>query len=104
MMPSSRSAIYSIKPTLKIVPQDGIIPISPEADSAGPMAKSALDVADLLDILVDPSATKIPEGGYRSAITGSWGDLRIGVLEPRDWMSPPRIVKYEKSATDQMVC
>lgn len=80
-MPSDRSALYTIKPTVKLISQDGLIPISPDADSAGPMTKSVLDLASLLDILVDPSKTTTPEGGYKSAITSSWDNLSVGVLE-----------------------
>ena len=66
IMPSDRSALYTIKPTLKIVPQDGIIPTTLEADSAGPMTKSVLDLADLLGVIADPSKATIPKGGYKS--------------------------------------
>jgi len=62
MIPSDRAALYTIKPTVKLVPQGGIIPVTHEADSAGPMTKSVQDLADLLGVLVDPSQTKIPEG------------------------------------------
>ncbi|KAL6802226.1 amidase family protein [Trichoderma sp. SZMC 28012] len=103
IMPSDRSALYTIKPTVKVVSQTGIIPITLELDSAGPMAKSALDLANLLQILVDPSKTTIPEGGYKSAATGSWGNIRIGILEPEKWLFDTKLVKYEKQATDQML-
>lgn len=103
IMPSDRSALYTIKPTLKIVPQDGIIPVTREADMAGPMAKSVLDLAIVLDAIVDPSKTTVPEGGYQSAVTGDWGDIRIGFVEPEQWLFPHKIVKYEKEASDQMV-
>ncbi|KAK0717600.1 amidase family protein [Lasiosphaeria miniovina] len=102
IMPSDRSALYTIKPTLKIVPQEGIIPVTPEADSAGPMTKSVLDLANLLDAIADPRKTTITEGGYKSAVTGKWGDIRIGVLEPENWLFPTKIVKYEKQASEQM--
>lgn len=103
IMPSDRAALYTIKPTVKLVPQDGIIPVSKEADSAGPMTKSVKDLADLLDVLVDPSQTTVPEDGYRSAVTGSWGDIRIGVVEPEKWLFPHEVEKFEQEATDQMV-
>ncbi|KAH0524975.1 hypothetical protein TsFJ059_007409 [Trichoderma semiorbis] len=103
IMPSDRSALYTIKPTVKIVSQTGIIPITLELDSAGPMAKSALDLANLLQILVDPSKTTIPEGGYKSAATGSWDNIRIGILEPEKWLFDTKLVKYENQATDQML-
>ncbi|CAO2654984.1 Nn.00g117170.m01.CDS01 [Neocucurbitaria sp. VM-36] len=102
MIPSDRASLYTIKPTIKLVPQDGIIPVTHEADSAGPMAKSVQDLADLLDVLVDPSQTSVPEGGYRAAVTGYWGDIRIGVLDPGKWVLPEEIVKFEKEASEQM--
>ena len=37
------------------------------------------------------------------AVTGKWGDIRIGVLEPDEWSFPTKIVKYEKEASEQMV-
>ncbi|KAJ8132894.1 hypothetical protein O1611_g731 [Lasiodiplodia mahajangana] len=103
IMPSDRAALYTIKPTLKIVPQEGIIPITLEADSAGPMTKSVRDLANLLDVLVDPAKTTVPEGGYQSAVTGTWGDIKIGVVEPDKWLWPEHIVKPEKEASDQML-
>lgn len=102
VMPSDRAALYTIKPTVKIVSQEGIIPISPEADSAGPMAKSVLDLANLLDILVDRDKTNVPLGGYRSAITGTWDHIKIGILEPEKWLTSERFLKYEKRAVAQM--
>ncbi|RFU76890.1 amidase family [Trichoderma arundinaceum] len=103
IMPSDRAALYAMKPTVKIVSQNGIIPITLELDSAGPMAKSALDLANLLDVLVDPSKTTIPTGGYKSAATGSWGDIRIGILEPEKWLFDTKLVKYEEQASEQML-
>ncbi|KAJ5162975.1 Amidase [Penicillium coprophilum] len=102
IMPSDRAALYTIKPTVKLISQDGIIPVSHEADSAGPMAKSVQDLADLLDVLVDSERTNIPEGGYRSVVIGSWGDIRVGVVEPEEWLFSHKVEKYEKQATDQM--
>ena len=90
IMPADRSALYTIKPTIKLIPQDGLIPVSFEADSAGPMTKSVLDLANLLDVLVDPSKTTVPEGGYKSAVTGSWDGIRVGVVEPETWLFPTR--------------
>lgn len=102
-MPSDRAALYTIKPTIKLIPQDGIILVSDEADSAGPMTKSVLDLANLLDVLIDPSKTTVPDGGYKSAVTGEWGDIKIGVVEPEKWLFPTKIVKYEQEASEQMV-
>jgi amidase len=67
------------------------------------MAKTAEDLALLLDILVDPSTTRIPEGGYIASATGSWGTIRVGVLSPGDWYLKDPPLKYVKEAEEQMV-
>lgn len=103
MIPSDRAALYTMKPTLKLVSQTGIVPVTHKADSAGPMTKSVEDLADLLDVLVDPTQTTIPEGGYRAAVTRDWGNVRIGILEPEKWLLPEKIVKLEKEAHEQQV-
>lgn len=103
-MPVDRASLYGLKPTPKIVPQEGIVPVSLENDVAGPMAKSALDLANLFDVLVDPTKTNVPSGGFKSCVTGKWGDIRIGYVDPPEpWMLPESIVKPEKSADEQMV-
>ncbi|KAF1954823.1 amidase family protein [Byssothecium circinans] len=103
IMPADRAALYTLKPTVGLVSQAGLIPVSPLCDSAGPMTKTTRDLADLLDVLIDPSKTKIPEGGYASAATGKWDSIRIGVLNPEDWLHGEQTIKPVKIATEQLV-
>jgi amidase len=84
IVPTDRAALYTLKPTVGIVPQSGIYPVYPRCDAAGPMAKSALDVANILDVIVEPSMTMIPVGGYRSAVTRKWEGIRIGVVRTEE--------------------
>ncbi|KAF2109934.1 amidase signature domain-containing protein [Lophiotrema nucula] len=102
-MPSTRAALYAIKPTIDLVSNDGIIPCSSFLDSAGPMAKCAQDVADLLDALVDKTKTTIPEGGYRTCLIGSFESLKIGTLDPEVWKFSVRVIKPDEGATKQMI-
>ena len=46
--------IVGLKPTLGLVSQQGIIPISHQQDTAGPMGRSVTDVAILLNALKSP--------------------------------------------------
>ena len=46
-----------IKPTVGLTSRAGIIPVSPNQDSVGPMAKSVRDIAHLLNVLVGPDKT-----------------------------------------------
>jgi len=52
--PSAVENIFGLKPTLGLISQDGIVPISHEQDTAGPMARSVTDVAILLGIMQTP--------------------------------------------------
>src|SRR5256712_13418066 len=52
--PSAVENIVGVKPTRGLVSQDGIIPISHEQDTAGPMGRSVTDIALLLGVLQSP--------------------------------------------------
>jgi amidase len=54
--PSGANGIVGIKPTLGLVSRAGVVPISAEQDTAGPMARSVTDAAVLLSVVagVDP--------------------------------------------------
>src|SRR5213595_88583 len=52
--PSAVENIFGLKPTLGLISQDGIVPISHQQDTAGPMARSVTDVAILLGVLQSP--------------------------------------------------
>ena len=103
VLPANRAALYTLKPTVSIISQDGIIPISSFCDSAGPMTKSVADLAVLMDILVDPFRGDVPAGGYISAVTASWEGLKIGTLDPEIWTFPEVVRKREPGADEQMV-
>ena len=52
--PSAVENIFGLKPTLGLISGDGIVPISHQQDTAGPMARSVTDVAILLGIMQSP--------------------------------------------------
>jgi amidase len=54
--PSGANGIVGIKPTLGLVSRSGVVPISAEQDTAGPMARNVTDAAVLLSVVagVDP--------------------------------------------------
>ena len=102
ILPASRAALYTIKPTIGLVSQQGIVPVSAICDSAGPMTKSVIDLANMMDVIVDPATTKIPPGGYASVLTNSWADIRVGVLDIVEWQHPTDIIKPVPEASQQM--
>ena len=52
--PAAVNLVVGLKPTLGLVSQTGIIPISSEQDTAGPMARTVTDIAILLAALQSP--------------------------------------------------
>jgi amidase len=67
------------------------------------MAKDVRDLADMLTVLVDPTKTTVPAGGYASNLNGDWKSLKIGTLDPQIWQYPEGLVKRVPKATQQMV-
>jgi len=63
--PAGANGVVGLKPTLGLVSRTGIIPISAEQDTAGPMARHAVDAALVLEVVsgrddADVATTEIP--------------------------------------------
>ncbi|KAI6082976.1 putative glutamyl-tRNA amidotransferase subunit A [Hypoxylon rubiginosum] len=93
--PAGRAALYTIKPTIGLVPQDGIVPASELFDTAGPMTKSVYDLAVLLDAISDPGVS------FTSNLTSSWEDISVATLDPRVWKFPGTFIKPVPQADEQ---
>ncbi|CAO1601941.1 hypothetical protein XANCAGTX0491_005579 [Xanthoria calcicola] len=102
IMPANRAALYTMKPTIGIVSQQGIVPVSHICDAAGPMTKSVLDLAHLMDIIVDQSKTSIPPKGFAFVMTDTWAEIRVGVLDPAEWKRPDFFTKPYEGTVEQM--
>ena len=102
MVPATRNSVYAMKPTLKLVSQQGICPISKDFDSAGPIARCAYDIAVMMDVIVNPQMRK-GASSYTSHVTGSFEGIRIGVLDPKDWHLDTTMCRPNKSFDDQVV-
>ena len=80
--PSAVENIVGLKPTLGLVSQDGIIPISHQQDSAGPMGRSVTDIAILLGALQSPFGEvighQLPNDYTQFLRRGSLQGARIG--------------------------
>ncbi len=81
--PAASAGIVGLKPTVGLVSQEGIIPISHSQDTAGPMARSVSDVAVMLDVLRSPFGSvrdrRLPRS-YRAVLEpGALRGARIGV-------------------------
>jgi len=80
--PSAVELTVGLKPTLGLVSQDGIIPISHQQDTAGPMGRTVTDVAILLGALQSPFGSVIghslPSNYTQFLSRGALDGARIG--------------------------
>lgn len=81
VFPASKAGLYAMKPSYGSVAADGVFRISRSFDGVGAMAKTAVDLAVLVEsILAEEARTRIPDGGYRSVMNGSWEGVKVGIL------------------------
>ena len=87
--PSSVNGVVGIKPTVGLISRAGIVPISHTQDTAGPMARTVADAAELLDVLTgtDPldaathsSARRTPSSYAEFLAADALRGARIGLL------------------------
>jgi len=80
--PSSANGLVGIKPTVGLVSRSGIVPISHSQDTAGPMARTVADDAELLAVLSGPDPRDPATAQSRGKVTGSYASvLNPGALK-----------------------
>ncbi|HEU4823211.1 MAG TPA: amidase [Nitrososphaeraceae archaeon] len=75
-VPSSLCGIFGLKPTYGRVSKHGVMPLAPSIDHVGPLARSAWDIAAVLQIIagydkLDTSSAKMPVPDYLKEISSS---------------------------------
>jgi amidase len=93
--PASVAGIVGLKPTVGLISGAGIVPISHTQDTAGPMARTVRDAAQLLSAMAEPG-----EGGRRTNYAaGLRGDalkgVRLGVARFIDGFSPQTVQAFD---------
>lgn len=103
--PSTRQSLYTVKPALGSVPNEGIMPVSVHLDVAGPMCTTVQDTADLLTVLMGDNKPDVPLGGYAAAMKGAagWAELRIGALDPETFRYDASLQTPIPEAIEQIV-
>ena len=80
--PASLNGCVGIKPTVGVIPRDGMIPISSSQDSAGPITHTVAQAAILLDVLSNSSqyhAFIEKDHEIRYGFVSSWLTTNLGV-------------------------
>lgn len=73
--PSAMNGIVGFKPSVGVIPQDLIVPISSSQDTAGPMTLTVKDAAILMDAMIG-NGTDYQDTVLQGSLTGK----RIGVM------------------------
>ena len=93
-IPAAYCGVMGMIPTRKRIPTDGIVPLSPTLDVAGPLARSGHDLAQtmacLLGIGLPPTAQ-----------ASEWRGLRVGILPQTDEVEMTPAVHQAWQATQQ---
>ncbi|OAA74652.1 Amidase signature domain protein [Akanthomyces lecanii RCEF 1005] len=93
--PTSRNALYGLKPTVGAQDTTGMYTMTEFYDSPGPMAKSAADVRELAGLLLD----KV----FDSTDMGSWKGLSVGIVDPRLWTMDESMCRQHDGSAENMV-
>lgn len=124
LSPANQNMLAAIKPTLGRISRHGVIPITADQDTAGPMARTVTDAAILLGVLegaaADPNdpatgkCSRVPGGDYtRFLNAGGLKGARIGIpraffydrftppgaKEPRGGLDPAQTKVMEEAIT-----
>jgi amidase len=99
LSPANQNSLVTVKPTVGLISRAGIIPIAHSQDTAGPMTRTVLDSAILLNVLaqrdrLDPATEKLrrPDDYTASLSRNGLKGARIGV--PSDPDDPGNDVYY----------
>lgn len=89
-IPSALCGISGLKPTFGLVSRRGVTPLSHSLDTAGPMARTAEDLALMMNALAgyddaDPASISAPAVDYAAALEGGVNGLVIGVPVQYVW-------------------
>ena len=96
LSPSAYCGLVGLKPTVGLISQSGIIPISRSQDTAGPMARTVADAAVLLGALTG-AATADATSAAPAALKG----IRLGIVR-EFFEDPAAVAKVLNTAVDAL--
>jgi len=91
-IPAAFCGVLGIKPTFGRVSRHGVVPLSSSLDTVGPLARTALDAALLLQAIAgwdarDPDSSQEPVPDYAASLRQAVSGLRVAVL--REYVDDP---------------
>ncbi|KAK3901220.1 amidase signature domain-containing protein [Staphylotrichum tortipilum] len=92
--PANRAGLYALKPTVGVQDTRGTFTLTDSFDSPGPMAKSAMDVLLLTEILFGKS--------FSREKLGAWDALSVGFLDLDVWKMGEETCRQHLGTAEQM--
>ncbi|MBI4492775.1 MAG: amidase [Chloroflexi bacterium] len=95
-LPAAYCGLVGLKPTKDLVPVDGIIPLSPSLDVAGPIARTIDDVDVMFQALLDQQA-RLRLYGHKEVSSAFENDVRgfrVGVINPDELVPLDDSIKH----------
>jgi aspartyl-tRNA(Asn)/glutamyl-tRNA(Gln) amidotransferase subunit A len=107
-IPAAFVGITGLKPTYGRVPRTGVMPLSWTLDHVGPLTRSALDAALVLQIIagddgIDPNAASRIVPDYMKGIDDGVSGVRLGI--PSDWcfdICDPEVAAATEEAASEL--
>lgn len=99
-VPSSVQGLVGIRPSMRLLSQDGVVPLAHFQDTVGPMCRTVQDCALLLEVMVghdsaagsgqytlpqqrDDTGVRLPDAAAYAAMTGTPSGAYTRALEPK---------------------
>ena len=91
--PASINGIVGFKPSVGLISQQGVVPISASQDTIGPMTRTVSDAALLTRLMAEQP---MPQ----TFTPAQAGGLKLGVIEPAAAMHPEAVALLEQALAD----
>jgi aspartyl-tRNA(Asn)/glutamyl-tRNA(Gln) amidotransferase subunit A len=118
-VPSSLCGVFGLKPTYGRVSKHGVMPLAPSIDHVGPLARSAWDIAALLQVIagydkLDMSSAKVPVPDYLKEIfsfsetsnnNNNWISKKFKIGIPKQFffdMIEPKVLEIFRAFVDRL--
>ena len=108
--PASMCGVVGMKPTYGLVSRRGVLPLAFSLDHVGPLTRTVLDNALMLDVIagydpLDPGSANCRAGGYAAEIANGVQGIRIGVIRhfyTSDMKADAEMAAAIEAAVDQL--
>lgn len=96
-IPAAFNHLYGLRPTIGLTPVDGVIPLSFTEDTVGPLARTVVDLAIVLDVTAASGSRYA-----KAAETGTLSGIRVGVVETLFSGADPGVAAAVRASLDLM--